>query len=252
MTHPNLAHPSPSYYDSRSDLGYGKDNKYHKSRPVKSGNYGIYPEKGQWDNELELEKLEVFCDCNEDDCDICNEDDYDPIDSKWNNKIGITGFRDASDSLAKKGTNPFSYVDASTRLDLSHDIKDNNLLEEFIKESISATYWIRRSPSNILNNSGGELYPKKNVTSDKASGQAAAFTRGGSHKTYKRTGNRHAASGHATGKKRHSVLKINKKIHNKKKDTPKTTWDYLNPDNVDHDLESVLNHQNRVKNITHN
>ena len=245
MSIPSLAHPSPSYYDSRKDLGYGKDNKYHKPRSTMGGDYGIYNPKGQWDNELELEKL---CDCSEEDCDICNEDEFSELNAKQDRMTFSSVFRRATDSMAKKGTTPFSFVDSSTRLDLSHDIKEKELLEDFIRESISGTYWLRKSPSNILNNTGGELYTRKNVTSDKASGQAAAFTRGGSHGHYKRTGNRFAVSGHATGKTKPSIK--NKKTKKRKKVKLKTTWDYLNPDNVDFDLDSVLDHQNRVKKIT--
>ena len=229
----SIAHPNPGHYDNRTGLGYGQtQNKFHKQRPVSSGEYGIYSPKGNWDKEIELDKAKKKK--------KKKSRKSQKLKSKMNKMNFSSQFRDATDSLSYRSSDPFSFVGAAgaghTALRAHDEIEGHNLLEQFIQESISGNYYIRRSGK-------GNLYPRHNVVSDKASGQAPSYTRGGSHGHYKRTGNRFAVSGHTVNKPEEYFL-----YDDECKDE-ESTWDKINPDTHDSDKEHIDNIELHIQNI---
>ena len=229
----SIAHPNPGHYDNRTGLGYGQtQNKFHDQRPVSSGEYGIYSPKGQWDNEIEQDKLKKKKIKKR----RKSKKDR-KFDAKLNKMNFSSQFRDAIDSMPHY--DKFSFVGAAgaghTTLRAHDEVEGTGLLEQYIAESISGAHYIRRSGK-------GELYPRKNVVSDKASGQAASFTRGGSHGHYKRTGNRFAVSGH-TVNKRHDAM------HYDLDDENKSSWEIVNPDTYDEDKEHIESIEKHIRNI---
>tara|TARA_Y100001972_G_C7662451_1_gene334329 strand:- start:248 stop:973 length:726 start_codon:yes stop_codon:yes gene_type:complete len=232
----SIAHPNPGHYDNRTGLGYGQtQNKYHDQRAVSSGEYGIYNPKGQWDKEIEQDNLVKKKSKKKKS--KKNSKKKSKQDAKWNAKTFSSQFRDATDSLVKY--NPFSFVGAAgaghTTLNAHDEIEGEELLEKYIAESISGNYYIRRSGK-------GTLYPRHNVSSEKAAGMAPSYTRGGSHGHYKRTGNRFAVSGH-------TVYKNHDAINYDLDDESKTSWEIVNPDTYDEDQEHIENIEKHIRNI---
>ena len=248
----SIAHPGPGHYDNRTGLGYGQtQNKFHKPRPVKSGEYGIYTPKGNWDNEIEQDRLKRKKRRKR------KSKKKVKVAAKMSKMTFSSQFRDAVDSLSYRSSDPFSYVGAAGAGHTSlraHDEKSSDdalleeLLREYISESISASVYVRKS--------SGDPYPRKNVVSDKAAGQAPSYTRGGSHGHYKRTGNRFAVSGHGLGRTMLPISDekpVRRKKRKKKRKKPiekRSTWDILNPDNVDQDVENIKYHQNNIRKMT--
>lgn len=225
----SIAHPNPGHYDNRTGLGYGQtQNKFHKQRPVSSGEYGIYSPKGNWDKEIELDKAKKKK--------KKKSRKSQKLKSKMNKINFSSQFRDATDSLSYRSSNPFSFVDAATALRAHDEIEGHNLLEQFIQESISGNYYIRRSGK-------GNLYPKHNVVSDKASGQAPSYTVASQYRNHNRTGNRFAARGYTVNKPEEYFL-----YDDECKDE-ESTWDKINPDTHDSDKEHIDNIELHIQNI---
>ena len=224
--------------DPRTGLGYGQmQNKMHAPRAVSSGEHGIYKSKGQWDNEIAQEKLKNKKKRKKRRKSKADRD----IDAEINRKNFSSQHRTAVDSMPYY--DKFSFVGAAgaghTTLRAHDESEGKSLLEQFIRESISGNHYVRRSGK-------GNMYPKHNVVSDKASGQAPSYTRGGQYRTYKKTGNRYFTKGYAVNQPLAYFLYDDE-------DTDKSTWDEVNPDNHDYDQEHVDNiHANmlRILNLT--
>ena len=220
--------------DPRTGLGYGQmQNKMHAPRAVSSGEHGIYKSKGQWDNEIAQDELKSKKKRRKR---KKTKKDH-KIDAKINRMNFSSQHRTAVDSMPHY--DKFSFVGAAgaghTTLRAHDESEGEALLEQFIQESISGNYYVRRSGK-------GNMYPKHNVVSDKASGQAPSYTRGGQYGQYPRTGNRFAVSGYTVNKPLEYFLYDDE-------DTEESTWDKVNPDNHDYDQEHVDNINLHIRNI---
>ena len=107
-------------------------NRFWKSRPVASGEYGIYPEKGEWDYDFEEE----------------DENDIDDLDIKVSNKAFSSAIQIPNDTKTKPDHKSFGNLGSHNLV--SHAEKSGNLLKEYIREalaesSISGRSYIRKS-----------------------------------------------------------------------------------------------------------
>ena len=221
--------------DPRTGLGYGQmQNKMHAPRAVSSGEHGIYKSKGQWDNEIAQDKLKKKKRRKRR---KRKSKAVHSIDAKINRMNFSSQHRTAVDSMPHH--DKFSFVGAAgaghTTLRAHDEVEGEALLEQFIQESISGNHYVRRSGK-------GNMYPKHNVVSDKASGQAPSYTRGGQYRTYKKTGNRYFTKGYAVNQPLEYFLYDDE-------DTGRSTWDEVNPDNRDYDEEHVANIHLHIRNI---
>ncbi len=117
-------------YDSRKDLGYGKnDNSGLGSQWSVTGNAGIYKEKSEYEKELDNKKLE-----NEDECEI---EEFE-VDISMRTKSHSSHNQAVSDFGAKYGTDPYSFnglANTSQYLGASYN-RGENVLKEFIREAL--------------------------------------------------------------------------------------------------------------------
>lgn len=220
---------------SRTGLGYGQNqNVYHKPRPVSSGDYGIYNPKGNWDKEIDQDKLKKKKSRKKR---KKTKQDY-RFDVKVNRVLGSSQFVSATDSMPHY--DKFSFVGAAgaghTTLRAHDETVGHALLEQFIQESISGNHYIRRSGK-------GNLYPKHNVTNPKSSGQAPSYAVASQYRNHKRTGNRFAVSGRTVNKPEAYYL-LDDECNGKE-----TTWDKINPDTHDSDQEHIDNIELHIQNI---
>ena len=122
----NIGMMPPSYGD-----GYGvAQNKFWKQRPVASGEYGIYPEKGECDHEL------------------VDDDEIDPLDLKISSQIFSTSRQIPNDTKTKPDHKSFGNLGSHNLV--SHAQKEGALLKEYIKEalkesSISGRSYVKKS-----------------------------------------------------------------------------------------------------------
>ena len=120
----------PSY---GSGLGVSQNN-FWKERSVASGNYGIYPEKGQWDDELD------------------DDETIEKLDQKVVSKSPSVFYLLPNDTKAKSGNRKDHKTSGHLGIHnlVSHSKKSGDLLREFIKESlkeasISGRAYVRKS-----------------------------------------------------------------------------------------------------------
>ena len=91
----NVVNGIPRSLDTRSDLGIGNLNsKFFKQRPVSSGGFGIYNEKGPYDDE-DKDNYEDFLLGKDKEEETKNN----RFKSKLNRMKGASDFRDATDSM---------------------------------------------------------------------------------------------------------------------------------------------------------
>ena len=125
--------PVAGYPPTNVGGGYGRTtNKFHKPRAVMGGETGIYNPVGKYDKEINQEEYEEFI---EEENSEDSFDDYD-FNIELNRMIGTTGHKQADDSFAYKGVNPFHYVDSSTALRAGHNIEGDLVFESIIKEYV--------------------------------------------------------------------------------------------------------------------
>lgn len=106
---------APSY-----GAGYGvSQNKFWKPRAVMSGEYGIYPAKGEWDDELD------------------DSDEIDDLDIKVATKAFSSFKQLPNDTKTKPDHKSFGNLSGHNLV--SHNEIQGNLLREFIKESLKET-----------------------------------------------------------------------------------------------------------------
>ena len=119
-------------YDSRTDLGYGKNDNSGIGKPWSvTGNAGIYKEKSEYEKELDKDKLE------DEDKDECEIEEFE-LDISMRTKSHSSGNQAVSDFGAKYGTDPYSYnglANTSQYLGASYN-RGENVLKEFIREAL--------------------------------------------------------------------------------------------------------------------
>ena len=125
--------------------GYGvSQNKFWKPRAVMSGEYGIYPEKGEWDDEIEDN----------------DENEIDDLDIKISNKMFSTSIQIPNDTKTKPDHKSFGNLGGHNLV--SHAEKSGDLLREYIREalsesSISARHYIRKSLGDPYYQDGNDI-----------------------------------------------------------------------------------------------
>ena len=98
--------------------GYGiSQNNFWDQRPVASGKYGIYPEKGEWDYNLE---------------DSDDEDNIDDLDIKISVKTFSSATQIPNDTKTKPDHKSFGNLGSHNLV--SHHDKKGNILKEYIRE----------------------------------------------------------------------------------------------------------------------
>lgn len=133
---------APSY-----GAGYGvSQNKFWKPRAVMSGEYGIYPAKGEWDNELD------------------DSDEIDDLDIKIVSKAFSSFKQLPNDTKASSGNRKDhgSYGHLGVHNLVSHNEIQGNLLREFIKESlkessISGRSYVKKSLGDPYYQDGNDI-----------------------------------------------------------------------------------------------